>query len=75
MTDIMLGSASSPVGGAAPAISLRFLSQVRTAPIGRFFVSFEPYAVVGRDLTLVPVRFAIGGLFGTKQRSVRPRGR
>ncbi len=53
----------------------RVLSQVRTAPIGRFFVSFEPYIVVGTDLTIVPIRFALGGMFGTKQRPTRPRSR
>ncbi|MCO4771515.1 MAG: hypothetical protein KDA24_15895 [Deltaproteobacteria bacterium] len=72
MTDIMLGFGLVPEAfGTAPAISFRVLSQVRTAPIGRFYVSFEPYVVVGTDLTIVPIRFAIGGLFGTKQRPVR----
>lgn len=74
MTDIMLGIGVVPeLGGPAPAFSFRVLSQVRTAPIGRFYVSFEPYVVVGTDLTIVPVRFTLGGLFGTKQRPERPR--
>lgn len=74
MTDIMLGFGVVPeANGAAPAFSFRVLSQVRTAPIGRFYVSFEPYVVVGTDITLVPLRFSVGGLFGTKQRPMRPR--
>ena len=53
----------------APAISLRILAQARTAGLGQFFVSFEPYVAAGVGaLRIVPVRFSIGGIIGTKAR-------
>lgn len=71
MTDIMLGGGIVPEqGGVAPAVSLRILSQARIGPVTRFFVSFEPYAAIGDDISIVPIRFSLGILFGTKMRAV-----
>lgn len=72
--DFSIGAGLVPEsGGVAPAVSLRIQPTTRTAPIGRFFASFEPYLIVGTDVTFVPIRFTFGGLFGTKQRPVRER--
>jgi len=72
--DVMVGLGLVPeVQGAAVAMSLRLLAQMRTADVGRFFVSFEPYIVAGTDISFVPIRLAIGGMFGTRQRPVRRR--
>jgi hypothetical protein len=74
MADVMLGFGLVPEAqGTAFAGSFRVLAQARTAQVGRFFVSFEPYFVVGTDITIVPMRFVLGGLVGTKQRPVRER--
>lgn len=74
MTDIMLGGGVVPEqNGAAGAVSLRIVTQVRIAPIARFFVSWEPYAAIGTDVSIVPIRFSLGILFGTKMRGLRPR--
>ena len=71
MTDIMLGGGIVPEqGGVAPAIALRIVSQVRIAPVARFFVSFEPYAAIGTDLSIVPIRLSLGILLGTKMRTL-----
>ena len=58
----------------SPAISIRIVDQVRVAPLGRFFVSFEPYVVFGFGaVRIVPLRFSIGGGMGTKARLARGR--
>ena len=53
----------------APSFSIRIVDQVRVAPLGRFFVSFEPYVLVGVGaVRVVPLRFSIGGGMGTRAR-------
>ena len=72
MTDIMLGGGVVPeANGAAPAIAFRVVSQVRIAPVARFFVSFEPYVALGTDVSVVPIRLSLGILFGTKMHQLR----
>jgi tetratricopeptide (TPR) repeat protein len=72
MTDIMVGVGFVPeLAGAAPAVALRILTQVRIGAVTRFFVSWEPYAAIGTDVSIVPIRFSLGLLFGTKMRGVK----
>ena len=78
--NVMLGIGMQPdqdrLGRAtvSPALSFRIIDQVRVAPLGRFFVSFEPYVVFGVGATrIVPLRFTIGGGMGTKARLARGR--
>lgn len=72
--DIMLGFGLAPdVRGTAGALSLRMIAQTRTNNIGRVFMSFEPYIAAGTDFKFVPLRFVIGGLFGTPQSAMTRR--
>ncbi len=71
MTDIMVGAGFVPEQTkAAPAVALRILTQARIGAVTRFFVSWEPYAAIGTDVSIVPIRFSMGVLFGTKMRAV-----
>lgn len=53
----------------SPAISLRVIDQTRTTPLGQFWFSLEPYVVFGVDaVKIVPLRFSIGAIVGTRAR-------
>ena len=50
-------------------VAFRLTDQVRTTPLGQFVFSLEPYVVFGTGaVRVVPLRFSIGGIIGTKAR-------
>jgi hypothetical protein len=57
------------------ALAFRMLEQIRTAELGRFVVSFEPYLALGVGaVRIVPLRFTIGGSVGSRDRVLGRKG-
>ncbi|MCP4869341.1 MAG: hypothetical protein GY898_11550 [Proteobacteria bacterium] len=61
-------------GAAALAVSFRLTDQTRRSPVGGFMISIEPTAIIGAGgvLTVLPLRFTLGGVVGTKARMTAP---
>ena len=59
---------------AALALSFRLTDQSRRADLGGFLVSIEPTAILGAGgvVTVMPLRFTIGGVVGTRARLQPP---